>query len=125
MLEVSLEGFRTESVQLTRGPFMWRSLNGQNSYQYWVVNSPSYTVRLRPITRVLRNDDVLQLLKNGLSNALVIDKIQTSACEFKTDPEDILALHQAGVPEEVISAMLHAVPLDPAGAPTTIEPVRK
>ncbi len=125
MLEISLEGYRTESLQVTRGPFIWRSLNGQNSYSYWVVNSPSYTVRLRPITRVLTNADVIQLLKSGLSETLVIDKIQTSACEFRTDTEDITALKTSGVPDVVISAMLHALPLDPAGPPTTIQPIKQ
>ena len=125
VLEISLDGYRTESLQVTRGPFIWRSLNGQNTYSYWVVNSPSYTVRLRPITRVLTNTDVMQLLKSGLSDALVIDKIQTSACEFKTDPEDITALKAVGVSDAVISAMLHALPLDPTGPATTIQPVKQ
>jgi hypothetical protein len=125
VLEVSLDGYRTESLEVTRGPFTWHSLNGENTYQYWVVNSPSYTVRLRPITRVLTNADVLGLLKSGLSEALVIDKIQTSACEFKTDPEDITALHAAGVPEAVISAMMHALPLDQTGPATTIQPIKE
>jgi hypothetical protein len=125
VLEISLEGYRTESLRVTRGPFVWRSLNGQNAYSYWVVNSPSYVVRLRPVTRVLTNADVVQLLKSGLSEALVIDKLQTSACEFKTDPEDLTALQASNVPEVVIAAMLHAVPLDPAGAATTIHPVKR
>ena len=125
VLQISLDGYRMETLEVTRGPFIWHSLNGQNSYQYWVVNSPSYTVRLRPITRVLTNADVLALLKNGLSESLVIDKIQTSTCEFKTDPEDITALHAAGVPEGVISAMMHALPLDQTGPATTIQPTKK
>ena len=54
----------------------------------------------------------------------MIDKIQTSSCEFKTDPEDLAALKESGVPDGVISAMLHAVPLDPAGPATTIQPVK-
>lgn len=125
VLEISLEGYRTESLRVTRGPFVWRSFNRENAYSYWVVNSPSYVVRLRPLTRVLTNADVVQLLKSGLSEALVIDKIQTSACEFKTDPEDLTALQASNVPEAVISAMLHAVPLDPSGAATTIQPAKK
>src|SRR5579872_1185596 len=27
-LEISLDGYRTETLQVTRGPFLWRSLNG-------------------------------------------------------------------------------------------------
>jgi len=125
ILEVSKDGFRTEKIEMTRGPLIWHSLNGVNSYQYWVFNSPSYMVRLRPATRYLTNDDVIKLLKSGLGEQLVIDKIQTSACEFRTDPDDIAKLHEGGVSDAVISAMMHAVPADQAGPDTNIKPVKK
>jgi hypothetical protein len=125
ILEVSKDGFRTERIEMTRGPLLWRSLNGANSYQYWVLNSPSYMVRLRPATRYLTNDDIIKLLKSGLGDNLVIDKIQTSACEFKTDPDDLAKLHENGVSDAVISAMMHAVPADQGGPDTNIKPVKK
>jgi hypothetical protein len=125
ILEVSKDGYRTEKIEMTRGPLVWRSINGVNTYQYWVFNSPSYMVRLRPATRYLTNDDVIRLLKTGLGDNLVIDKIQTSACEFKTDPDDLAKLHESGVSDAVISAMMHAVPADQAGPDTNIKPVKK
>jgi len=125
LLEVSKDGFRTEKIEMTRGPLEWHSLNGRNSYQYWVFNSPSYMVRLRPAARYLTNDDVIKLLKTGLGEQLVIDKIQTSACEFRTDPDDIAKLHDGGVSDAIISAMMHAVPADQAGPDTNIKPVKK
>jgi hypothetical protein len=124
-LQVSKDGYRTETLDITRGPFIWRSMNGRNRYDYWVINSPMYNVRLRPISRVLTNADVIQLLKSGLAENLVIDKIQTSSCEFRTDPEDITALHNDGVSDAVVSAMMHALPLDQSGAQTSIQPVAK
>jgi hypothetical protein len=96
ILEVSKDGFRTEKIEMTRGPLEWHSLNGRNSYQYWVFNSPSYIVRLRPAARYLTNDDAIKLL-----------------------------LHEAGVSDPIISAMMHAVPADQAGADTNIRPVKK
>jgi hypothetical protein len=96
ILEVSKDGFRTEKTEMTRGPLEWHSLNGRNSYQYWVFNSPSYIVRLRPAARYLTNDDAIKLL-----------------------------LHEAGVSDPIISAMMHAVPADQAGADTNIRPVKK
>ena len=124
-VEISMEGYRTETANLARGPFIWRSLNGQNSYSYWVINSPQYSVRLRPMSRTLTNADVIAMLKSGLTIALVIDKIQTSACEFRTDLPDIAELQRAGVPEAVISAMIHALPVDQTGPPTSVQPTKK
>jgi hypothetical protein len=125
LLEISKDGYRTESIELTRGPFEWRSANGQNRYRYWVLNSPSYNAKLRPATRPLTNADVIQLLNGGLSEGLVIDKIQTSSCEFRTDPEDIASMHSIGVPDAVIAAMMHAVPVEQGGPATGIQPTGK
>jgi hypothetical protein len=124
-VEISMAGYRTETANLARGPFTWRSLNGQNSFAFWVINSPQYSVRLRPMTRTLTNADVIDLLKAGLAENLVIDKIQTSACEFRTDLEDIASLQKAGVSEPVISAMIHALIVDQAGPATSVQPVKK
>lgn len=124
-LQVAKDGYRTETLVITKGPFTWHSLNHQNSYDYWVISSPTYSVRLRPTSRVLTNVDVIQLLKSGLSDDLIIDKIQTSSCEFRTDTNDITDLHNEGVSAAVISAMLHAVPQDQSGPPTSITPFKK
>jgi len=124
-MEISKDGYRTESIELTRGPMTWHSINGKNSYQYWVLNSPSYNVKLRPATRALTNDDVLSLVKSGLGEDLIIEKIKTSPCEFRTDPEDLKMLHDSGLSDQIIATMMHAVPADPAGPATAIQPVKK
>ena len=125
ILEVSKDGYRTERIELTRGPFTWHSFNGQTSYRYWVLNSPAYTVKLRPATRVLTNSDVISLLKSGIGDALIIEKINNSSCEFRTDPEDITLLHEGGISDAVIAAMMRAVPLEQGGPSTGILPVEK
>lgn len=124
-MQISLDGYRTESIELTRGPFTWRSMNRENSYRYWVLNSPLYNVKLRPATRALTNADVFALVRTGLSEGLIIDKIQTSSCEFRTDPADITALHAGGVSDAIIAAMMHAVPVEEGGPTTGIQPVKK
>jgi hypothetical protein len=124
-MQVSKDGYRTESIEMTRGPLTWHSINGRNSYEYWVLNSPAYNVKLRPATRALTNDDVISLAKSGLGEELILEKIQTSTCEFRTDPEDIKALHENGLSDTIIAAMMHAVPADQNGPVTTIQPVKK
>ena len=124
-MQVSKDGYRSESIEMTRGPLTWHSFNGKNSYEYYVLNSPSYNVKLRPATRALTNDDVISLAKSGIGEQLILEKIQTSTCEFHTDPEDIKALHEGGLSDSIISAMMHAVPSDQNGPATTIQPVKK
>ena len=57
---------------------------------------------------VLTNEDVLELAKQGLSEGIIIRKIQTSECRFDTSGDGLVALTKAGVPEPVILAMLDA-----------------
>lgn len=62
------------------------------------------------ITRIpsLVNVDILEMLKAGLSQEIVIAKIKASACEFDTSPATLKALKTASVPDEVILAMIQA-----------------
>jgi hypothetical protein len=124
-MEISKDGYRTESIEITRGPFSWHSFNGQHSYQYWVLNSPSYHVKLRPATRPLTNADVVSLLKSGLGEDLIIEKIRTSPCEFRTDPEDLKTLHEGGISDAIIATMMQAMPADQGGPVTAIQPTKK
>ena len=111
-VEISQEGYQTERASLAEGPLVWRSLNGQNTFTYWVITIPEYSVQLRPITRVriMTNVDVIDLVKGGLSEGLVIDKIQASAGDYRTELEDISALKKAGVSDAVVSAMIKKAP---------------
>jgi hypothetical protein len=58
---------------------------------------------------VLRNQDVLEMLKAGLSPEVVIAKINVSSCDFDTSPAALQQLKAAGVPDAVTLAMLKAV----------------
>ena len=64
----------------------------------------------------LKNNDVLKMLKSGLSTRVVIAKIGRSNCQFDTSPEALDVLVKARVPDEVILAMLHAMTGPPADA---------
>ena len=56
----------------------------------------------------LSNGDVVVLVELGLSEAIVVKKIQTSACRFDTSADGLVALTNAGVPEPIILAMMDA-----------------
>ncbi|MFN8176330.1 MAG: hypothetical protein U0167_00185 [bacterium] len=55
---------------------------------------------------VMTNIDVLDLVKAGISEEVILTKIAASHVEFDTSTDAILRLKKAGVPESVISAMI-------------------
>jgi hypothetical protein len=59
-------------------------------------------------TPALTNKDVLDMLAAGLSEAVVIAKIGSSACDFDTSPAVLKDLKAARVPDSVILAMIKA-----------------
>jgi hypothetical protein len=72
---------------------------------------------------VLTNQLVVDMLKAGLSERVVVAKIRTSPTNFDTGTDALIALKKNGVPEKVIEAMMSptagasAAPAPPAGAP--------
>lgn len=70
---------------------------------------------------VLTNQLVVDMLKAGLSERVVVAKIRTSPTNFDTGTDALIALKKNGVPEKVIEAMMSptaAAPAAPAaGAP--------
>jgi hypothetical protein len=73
----------------------------------------------KPNTKPLTNADVLDMLKAGLSQEIVVAKINASACEFDTSPAALKALKSANVPDAIILAMVKAGsgPAAPEGKP--------
>lgn len=68
----------------------------------------------------MTNDDVLRLVRAGISTEVIIEKIRTSTCAFMTDTETLISLRKQGVPDAVISAML-----TPAAKPPATEVLRE
>jgi hypothetical protein len=56
----------------------------------------------------LTNQDVVDLIKAGIGPAVVVAKIKGSASGFDTSPAALQELKAAGVPDEVILAMVQA-----------------
>ena len=58
--------------------------------------------------KVLTNQDVLDMVNAKLSDSVILAAIHTSTCKFSTEPQDLIALHKAGVSDAVIQAMTEA-----------------
>ncbi len=72
------------------------------------VSAPATALAAQQPT--VTNDDVLALLKAGLSASVVVAKIQSSDCRFDTSPDALLKLKAQNVPEAVLLAMVQAGP---------------
>lgn len=64
----------------------------------------------------LTNKDVLEMVKAGLSPAIIVAKIKGSTSDFDTSPTALQELKSAGIPDEVMLVMVQAA------APTAATP---
>lgn len=70
---------------------------------------------------VLTNESVITMVKGGLSEAVIVQKIRTSPHKFDTSTSALIQLKNAGVPDRVIEAM-SAPAGAPAAMPATADP---
>jgi hypothetical protein len=64
---------------------------------------------------VITNQDVTGMLKAGISPEIVAAKIRNSKCQCDTSPAALGELKSAGVPDNVILAMVESMPPPPSG----------
>jgi hypothetical protein len=67
------------------------------------------------VSRELTNEDVLSMVRAGLSPEVIVAKIGSSPCKFDTSPGALGDLKKAGTPDAVILAMVRA-PAQTSGA---------
>ena len=56
----------------------------------------------------MTNDEVISLSKAGLNPTLIVGKIRTSKTNFDLSTDSLIKLKQAGVSDEIVTAMLEA-----------------
>jgi hypothetical protein len=57
---------------------------------------------------VLTNDQVITMVKAGLSTPIIVNKIRTSKTNFNTSTDELIRLKQAHIPDEIVAAMFDA-----------------
>ncbi len=72
-------------------------------------------------TRMLRNRDILQMVRSGIQSHLIIATIMTSHCNFDVFPPVLADLKRRGVPENVLHFM-SVVPNGPPNLPEAGQP---
>ena len=71
-----------------------------------------------PAIRILRNRDILQMVRSGMKPNLIIANIMTSHCNFDVFPPLLEDMKRRGVPESVLNFMT----VVPNGPPNLTEP---
>jgi hypothetical protein len=75
---------------------------------------------------VLTNESVISMVKAGLSEAIILAKVKSSAAKFDVRTDSLVALKRAGVTDRVIEAMVshpgQAAAAAPAPAPAAAAP---
>ena len=61
-----------------------------------------------PNPKPLTNDDVIQMVKSGLPESAVVSDIQSRPGKFSISTAELVRLHQAGVTENELNAMIAA-----------------
>jgi hypothetical protein len=76
----------------------------------FAVNSQGmiYLPQQEQAATTLTNNDVVEMIKAGLSADIVVAKIKASSSKFDTSPSALQQLKSAGVPDTVILAMVQA-----------------
>lgn len=58
--------------------------------------------------KALTNDDVVNMTKQGLDQAIIVKSIQTNDVQFDVSPQALIDLKAAGVSQSVMDAMMNA-----------------
>jgi hypothetical protein len=67
-------------------------------------------------------DNVIDLVKNGMSEALVIKQLQREGKSYELTTPDLVKLQKAGVSENIINVMLDPKAAVPAAASSPVAP---
>ena len=80
-------------------------------------------VKPQPVSAPLTNNDILEMLKAGLTADVVVAKIKSSAANFDTSPAALAELKAANVPDAVILAMVSGPTADTGTGSTEPDPL--
>lgn len=109
VVRISKDGYAPKELTITK-EMTWTSLNGKNSYTYYIITSNTFDFQLDKTaipTAALTNADVIKLKTTGFGDDLIIDKINSTPTAFHLGTDDLVELHNAGISDAIIQAMMH------------------
>lgn len=70
------------------------------------VSAQSNTAAVKKSDETLNNESIIQMVKSGLSESIIVAKIKSSSHAFDTSTSSLQSLKRQGVPDAVILAMV-------------------
>src|SRR5690348_11160068 len=64
VVRISMEGYASQEITITEGPFEWRGLTGGNGGEYWLVKSEHFEVTLDSVDKVFTGQPEISDAKN-------------------------------------------------------------
>jgi hypothetical protein len=117
---------------LLRGKVLWSIVVGQLLFGSSPCCIAQTQSQQQSAPATLTNKDVLDLFKNGLVADAVADKVKASVGQFDTSPTALKALRDAGLPDQIIWAMVErsaetgkSQPTSPESTPAVPVPEKK
>lgn len=52
VVRISMDGYASQQITLTEGPFVWHSFNGHSEGNYWLIKTDHFEVILEPLAKV-------------------------------------------------------------------------
>jgi hypothetical protein len=77
-------------------------------------------------SKLLDNDSIIKMTTAGLDDGIILQTVRSQPGDYRTGPDDLIALKSAGVSQTVISAMLarnSGLQQHPAPAPVEVAPL--
>ncbi|MGC1107706.1 MAG: trypsin-like peptidase domain-containing protein [Candidatus Acidiferrales bacterium] len=84
VVRISLEGYASEQLTITEGPFVWRSLMGRTDGNYFLVKTDHFQVTLNPLKNVFTGNPAISSEKaNGAERG---SELPVDAIAKQSDP---------------------------------------
>jgi len=79
VVRISMDGYASQQITLTEGPFTWHSFNGHSEGNYWLIKTDHFQAILEPIAKIFTGEPEIHSAKADASESSTELPIQTIA----------------------------------------------
>jgi len=63
VVRISMDGYASQQITVTEGPFTWHSFNGRSEGNYWLIKTDHFQAILEPIARIFTGEPEIHSAK--------------------------------------------------------------
>ncbi|MHB8485612.1 MAG: trypsin-like peptidase domain-containing protein [Candidatus Acidiferrales bacterium] len=79
VVRISMDGYASQQITLTEGPFTWHSFNGHSEGNYWLIKTDHFEVVLEPTAKIFTGEPEIHSAKADADEPSTELPIQTVA----------------------------------------------